>query len=250
MKIRPLKSRIEYINSLELATHKIAEPLGKRITLGPEGKTAFVDSASTVSFVQNVPLQTTQDVLNSTLLAQLAANKQFDRERETEAWYGLYRDVLSNVGWVAQSFAFSRFNSADTTLRLDKVVISILRAVLSGNELALLEDTLEALIAPQNEPQLDLFDSQSSQNEGGNFQLGTVTADPGGNSVMSLGSYYFHSTEHQRRFLWVEWESASINFWTSAQKIVLNETIYGTVRQAVIDKLGDSANRFISGIEI
>lgn len=44
--------------------------------------------------------------MNSTLLAQLAANKKFDRETDTANWYSEYANVLETVGWVVTSFGW------------------------------------------------------------------------------------------------------------------------------------------------
>ena len=55
-----------------------------------------------VTFVDGLSGQQKEDVLNSTLLAQLTANRKHDRERDTGAWYDAYRGVLEQVGWASQ----------------------------------------------------------------------------------------------------------------------------------------------------
>ena len=45
-------------------------------------------------------------MLNSTLFAQLAANKKHDRQNETTEWYNYYKYVLETVGWNVQSFEY------------------------------------------------------------------------------------------------------------------------------------------------
>ena len=53
----------------------------------PQPASANVDAASVVTFVDGLSGQQKEDVLNSTLLAQLTANRKHDRERDTGAWY-------------------------------------------------------------------------------------------------------------------------------------------------------------------
>jgi len=67
-----------------------------------QAASANVDAASVVTFVDGLSQQQKEDVLNSTLLAQLATNKQHNRERDMVGWYGTYRSVLEQVGWVSQ----------------------------------------------------------------------------------------------------------------------------------------------------
>src|SRR5947209_20542739 len=72
----------------------------------PNKPSAHVVASSTASFVAGVSKQHREDVLNSTLLADLAASKKYDRENDTENWYQFYRTVLENVGWVIVEFSF------------------------------------------------------------------------------------------------------------------------------------------------
>lgn len=44
------------------------------------------------------------DVLHSTLLAQLSADAHYDRTEQTQEWYAFYLGVLNNVGWVTVKF--------------------------------------------------------------------------------------------------------------------------------------------------
>ena len=70
---------------------------------GPQPRSSFVVAASVVSFADGVTGQQKEDLLNSTLLAQLAANRRHDRERDTLNWYDAYRRVLRGVGWRSET---------------------------------------------------------------------------------------------------------------------------------------------------
>jgi hypothetical protein len=70
---------------------------------GPQPHSAYVAAASVVSFADGVTGQQKEDLLNSTLLAQLGANHRFDREKDTLNWYGAYRTVLWGIGWHSET---------------------------------------------------------------------------------------------------------------------------------------------------
>jgi hypothetical protein len=254
MEILKVKSRLDYVTGLQLATTtKVDEKLFKEkvVSFKEEGEAAATVAGSTVSFIGGVPMQKQQDVLNSTLLAQLAANKAFDREKQTEQWYGKYKEVLENIGWVIQNFSFNRQSSSGTTVQMDKVALDILAAAMSGNELAVLTATIKALKdADPNSKEITLFDTNGSSGEGGNFQLSTASLDPNGNVKMSLGAFYFSASEHQTRFLFFSWSTRDLNLYAGVQGIILNEQIYATVRQAIIEKLGDKAQTYVANINI
>lgn len=258
MQTKSIQNRIDYIANLELATYNgrlqeaSSDQQTQRDLAGDLNlKSANVVDGSTVSFQVGVPKQQQGDVLDSTLLAQLAANKAFDRETETEAWYGKYREVLENLGWVVSSFGFSRLTDSGATIKLDKVALQLMAAAVSGNELALLTQTLDALENMDDDSKaITLFDGSGSNAEGGNFQISAASLDPNNNVNMSLGTFYFKATEHKARFLFIRWKTHSINIYGSAQNVTLNERIYDQVRNAVTEKLGKKATALVASIDI
>lgn len=255
MEVLAPTTRADYVASLAIAAPESAAPKSARSATGPtftdEGDAAFVDAGSAVSFVSGLTPERQRDVLNSTLLAQLAANKKYDREKATEQWYGFYREVLENLGWVVGNFGFKRFEASGTSVRMDKAALEVIKAIATGNELLVLTSTLDALDkANPDSDQIRLFEGNSSSGEDGNFQLATATQDDSGNVSMALGAFYFKADEHRGRFLFWSWSTNSINFYFSTQRVVLNEEIYRTVRQAVVAKLGDHAQTFVDDLEI
>ncbi len=250
LRIRTPNSRIDYINGLGLAASRDA-PVAKRARPADEAASANTVDGSTVSFVAGFPVLQKYDVLNSTLLAQLAANFAHDRENETEQWYRKYLEVLENVGWVLQGFSFAKYNAASASFTMDKIVLTIIAALATGSQLAVVAAALNALReAGDDDKALTVFDAGGSSGPAGNFQISGATCDPDKNTSMTLGSFYFKSTEHRARFLFWEWSSQSVNMYYSAQSVTLNDQIYAMVRQAVIDKLGDNAQKYIADIQI
>lgn len=256
MKISATQSVFNYINELELAAtsavhlkHEV-KPL-ELLNKSTDEKSAAVDAGSTVSFVSGIPTQQKQDVLNSTLLAQLAANHAYDREKDTEQWYRKYSEVLQNIGWVTSAFGFEHYKSSSDSLQMSKVALDIIGSIASGNELDVLETTLQALnhLDPGSDA-FEVFGQNGSSSDGGNFQLGTAAMDDNQDVSMCLGAFYFKANEHKTNFLFWSWSTKSVQMYTSAQNIVLNNQIYAKVRNAVIDKLGDKAQQFIKDIQI
>lgn len=249
-RIRKPESRINYINSLGLAASRDMSAT-QLPTRSEEAPSANAVDGSTVSFVSGFPTVQKNDVLNSTLLAQLAANFAYDRETETEQWYRKYLEVLENVGWVLQGFAFAKYNSASASFTMDKVVLTIIAALATQVQLAVVTATLNALRqAGDSDKALEVFDAGGSSGPAGNFQISGATCDPDKNTSMTLGSFYFRTTEHRARFLFWEWNSQSTNMYYSSQSVTLNDQIYATVRQAVIDKLGENALKYVADIQI
>ena len=241
-----------FVESLELPA---PPPFVARMELGApqitEGqKSAFVNGGSLTSFVSDLTAQHQSDVLNSTLLAQLAANKKFDREEQTVEWYKFYRNVLENVGWVIQAFDFTKFKASGATFTVDKVVLDLLASIASENEMEVVHETLHAFEALADEDnRLRIFDDQSHSLDKGNFQI-AVASESGGVVAMKMAAFHFTTSQHVTRVLWFGFSSSKTDLYHGAQQISLNEEIYGQVRSPVVDKLGENAHRFIHNLEI
>lgn len=106
MQAIPDVNRRSFVQSLELDEFPFHVGKGQR----------YVSDGSLVSFVSSLTGEQKQDVLDSSLLAQLAANKKYDRESDTDKWYKEYTNVMQMLGWVMQGFKFGRYKSSAASL--------------------------------------------------------------------------------------------------------------------------------------
>jgi hypothetical protein len=68
---------------------------------------AAVEGGAVVSFVAGLEGEDKIDVLSSIQIAQRAAKARFDRFADTKGWYGAFVEVLEQLGWVIDAFAFT-----------------------------------------------------------------------------------------------------------------------------------------------
>ena len=244
------KRFLEELSLPEIDTSRPAVFRPKAAAFQAEKEGAAVNAGSLVSFVSGLTEIHKSDVLNSTLLAQLAASRKTDRFQHTFDWYTHYTTVLAQVGWTVPAFAFRDYRPSSSSFQLSDAVLEILGAIATGDEMDILRTSLSSLKdKPGNEGPLTLFDQQSFPETKGTFQIFPVGEDDG-QLVMAMSAMQFNSQEHVTRFLWWSWSSTTVKLQQSAQKAVLNEDLYRQVRQQVIDKLGDRAKQFIKDIEI
>lgn len=263
------ENMVSFINSLELPPAELVHvgrkatiPIMSMIAAGvpttdgvatadPAKPSGFVNSGSLVSFVAGVSPQNQADVLNSTLLAQLAANKKFDREKNTTDWYAYYRNVLENVGWVVQAFQFDKYNVGGASVTVDKIVLDVLAAIATGNDLAVITTTLNAVknLSKSNDNRIVLFDHASHGASNGNFQISSC-AESGGQVAMKIGAFYFSSNQNVERFLWFNFSSSNSTIYKGAQDMTLNGKVFEQARTTVVTKLGDNAKNFVANLDI
>ena len=211
----------------------------------------LVDAGSLVSFVGNVGKQQRTDVLNSTLFAQLAADKKFNRQRQAEKWFEFYQFVLSKLGWNIQEYHFEEYKSHGEKMQISEEIVSILRATLSKDELEVVERTIKSLQSSENEPCWNVFSQKcSAASSNANLQILTCKVDSSGQITMSLGSFHFSAKSMQPRWLWFHYNSANIIFYKCTPISTLNITVYDAVRDEIIKKLGDYTQRLIRDLKI
>ena len=174
---KKMESRIKFIESLELDLDSIQAKKSLQTAYGKkpvDGKDeAFVNTGSLVSFTDKLSGEDKEDVLNSTMLAQLHANKVANRYTDTIGWYKAYFDVMEKIGWIVlSSFTFRQFKSKSASFKISEVCLELIKALV-GDDAAVLKDVVEMFTAlSKNEGGLTLFDTHSfSSNKGGNLSL-------------------------------------------------------------------------------
>jgi hypothetical protein len=211
---------------------------------------AYVDDGSLVTFGAGVSKQHKSDVLNSCLLAQLAANKQFDREEKPKEWYDYYKYVLENVAWVIRGWEFQKFETSGATFDMQDVVIKVLAAIATGNDVAIIKETIEALKAlSKDDHRVVLFDRSTTKDKKGNFQVSAAT-ETDMIVAMKLGAFFFETETAVTSVLWFRFSSSKTSFYKGAQVVALDEEIYKQIREDIVKKLGDRASKFVADIDI
>lgn len=154
-----LRASRHYIEALELP-----ELHSKRSS----DTNSVIDSAACInnrmlqSFAADLTEQQKSDVLNSTLLAQLAADKAYPKDEhgryDVKGWYNKFSEVLLNLGWVSQNTAFWQYKIHGESFTADKAILEIINGLLQNNALLLAQATINALKnLPENDSKLTLF---------------------------------------------------------------------------------------------
>lgn len=215
------------------------------------GDAGAVVAGSVLSFTADLTGDHRQNVLDSTLLAQLASNTKFNATADPVGWYEHYTRVLQEVGWVIQGRGFSKHEKRSGTLELNKAALGILEAVLSPAKLQVLAKTLDALKrASEGSQALTVFGGNAASSSNGVFQLGAAEQDGNGNVTLGLGTFYFKTDEREGRFLFVTWRDDQIGLEFVAEQATLNEQVYAVVKPHVDAKLAEKRAHFVQSLSI
>lgn len=211
---------------------------------------SFLSSKSVVSFASEVSENNRRDILNSTLLAQLAANKKFPDDVQVLEWYREFVKVLSTIGWVMEEAAFSTFKSAKDIFEVENAIINILTTAFGGDYLSVITKTLDAIkdLSDDN-GKITAFEKNTHSLSKGAFQI-ALAVERNNTVSMQLGTFMLTSSNEIKKILFFKSTTDRTKLEYCSRKATLNEEIYAKVRQIVIDKLGDRVTNFVTEIDI
>lgn len=240
------------VRTLKLDEHcTLQSPAESGVSTANGFREGFVDAGSLVCFNSNVHPEQKYDVLESTLFAQLTANAKYNRFTDSNNWYKFYNKVMAKVGWLTQEFvSFDECISFPPVFKISDVVIEIFSRELGdeGERIRVVKDTIDRL--KQSDEGLNLFDSNSTSDKNGNFQILSCTVDKSNQvSVAFLGSH-LKSSEIAPNYFFAKMKKNDVHLFKSNQVFTLNEDVYSQVREEVKKKLGKRAKDFIRNLKI
>ncbi|MDR0277939.1 MAG: hypothetical protein LBJ37_08645 [Paucimonas sp.] len=213
------------------------------------GDSAAVAGESLVSFVSGLSQQAREDVLNSTLLMQLAASKMYDKATQREEWFKFYTEGLARLGWTLSHQEMHLYHPSQQSFTVDGVALEMIGGATGGSAFSsVAQRTFEAL---RKEPHaLRLFLDNSNSGNVGTFQIMPCAQSVTGEVTMLLNCMQVVRNVTAREFLFMTFGKNDLRIYRSTQTSVLNVQTYAQVRQAVIAKLGQHAQRFVAHLKI
>ncbi|KAM3093837.1 hypothetical protein ACKFKF_28430 [Phormidesmis sp. 146-12] len=217
----------------------------------PQPASGAINGNIVNSFVDGVTGQQKNDVLNSCLLAQLAANVKFDKTQDPINWTKFYGNVLENVGWVIPQFQFRGLRSNQARFTMDAVVIRLLKGLLTQDQMETVQATIDAVKAlEEGDRRLRIFSRESTKNSAGDFLVSNVGVSANETLSMKLGAFAFNTSSSVTNILWWSFSGNATSMQVMSTTFVLNEQVYDRVRDAILNKLGNRAVNYIGGLDI
>lgn len=215
----------------------------------------FVDAGSLVCFNSKVYRQHIDDVLESTLIAQLAANKKYDRFTDSHHWYKAYSETISQVGWLTQRFvSFSEYIPLPDVFKISDVVIKIFSQMFVDEEemVKIVKDAIDKLEQSKAKEGLSLFGSNSTSEseKNGNFQILSCSVDKSNQVSVAFLGFYFNSKKTTRNFFFEKMKKSDVHLFKSEQIFTLNEDQYSQLREEVKKKLGERTKNYVKNLQI
>lgn len=203
---------------------------------------AQVNSGALLCFDGSVPAQALDDISNSVLFCQLAADKKFDRKTTPQDWSAYLLSVLTTVGWTMQSTSQTSETARGTvdwgalvTARMSRAASRLAKeGIAACDDLPATANAIRIWNAAVLSPASNLFL--------------IAAAPPAGSSVaLSLCLCSFQPAAPTTGFLAWDLQYDIGLVWLD---LTLNESVYARVRQTIIDKLGDRPKYLVADVQL
>lgn len=202
------------------------------------GPSAAVVAGSIVAFAPGISDQHRQDVLQSLLLAQLAANAKADRQKDPAGWFTAYRGVLEQIAWVVEGSAVvSRYQPPFAKFTVGTVVDDAFRPKLLAEQLPFVTAAIAAFRSGQNSGAQLVFECPSHAGGIGNFQV-ALAGEENGAVTIRLAQISFNAPQHVVQLLQEEFTNAA-QFRVGFLALSMNEEVFAKLRPAIAAKLQD-----------
>jgi hypothetical protein len=251
--ISPDRAR-NYIKSLQLPERRIrgAKSAGTvELNFEQAKNQAVVAGSDIVSFVKGVIPERREDIVNCSLLAQLAAKKQASDPSKIYDWYDAYFEVLTNIGWAVQERGFATYAEASKNFQAHEAVMKVAASLLgpAAPALAVVQATLDALKSMSTDsPWLTLFNRESQSANTARFQV--TLAEPGeaDQFLVSLMAFGIEAQATLTQVLFFKFKSSEASLKHYSGKVTINTHVLTKVRDLIKEKIAAHAFDFIKAL--
>jgi hypothetical protein len=251
-KITP-KSAREFLSAVKLPSPARArggvEGVREIIDFNAQKNQAMVVASDIVSFVKGVSNERRQDIVNSSLLAQLVANKKVPDKKNIIEWYNAYFDVLENIGWVIQDRSFSSYTEEADGLEAHEAIIKVASVFLGGapTALAVVISTLEALKSmDSSKPWITIFDRESKQAKTGHFQIALAEQGDNDQFLVSLMAFSLKAESTLTQILFFKIRNDEVELEKCSGKVTINDEVLTSIRDQVKQKIAAHTKDYVA----
>lgn len=201
---------------------------------------AQINEGALLAFEGTLSKQMIDDISNSLLFAQLAADRQFDRHTATADWQKTFFSTLSVVGWIIGSLS-EKSTVAASPADWTKLIASYMP---ENVDQLVISSMTAAQQLPATSNAINIWSDAALDGDEGVVIIGPsyISGDSPNTSIALLK---FTFKRNLSGFL--KW-SSDFNISATIMTMELNESLYSRVRKSIIIKLGNRPQYMVASV--
>jgi hypothetical protein len=213
---------------------------------------ATVVGSSVVSFVTGVTAENRRDIVNCSLLGQLAANKAVPCREDIRAWYEAYFDALSHLGWVIQERGFAQYREGGDNFEANNAVLSVATVLFGAapSSLAVVQSTLDAMKSMACGPWITIFRRESQSAKAARFQISLVEPTRDNGFSVALMAFELEATATLAQVLFFKFQSSEAMLRHASGRVTIDCDILTAVRSAIAEKISAYTRNYIADLPL
>jgi hypothetical protein len=213
---------------------------------------AAVVGSDVVSFVPEITPEQRQDIVNTSLLAQLAANKKVPDPQDLDgilAWYTAYFHAMTSMGFALQGEGFAEYAESSDTFEANEAIIEIAKTALAGAPAALplVIKTLESLKSlSQDSPWITVFHRESRNGNTARFQVSVANTA----STLNVMAFGIRAHASITQVLFFKFKKSDTTLQHNSSTLTIDPIVLAGIRDAVVQKITTFSKDFVAGLEV
>lgn len=227
---------------------RAAAPPADGAPLAAGRRQAAVVGSELLSFAENVGTAWRQDLIDSSLLAQLVAKKRVPDSTRIFDWYDAYFDTLAQIGWAVQDKSFSVYVERSDHFSAHEAILKVAGTLLgpAATSLALVTTTLESMKSMRDDsPWITVFDRESRSASSARFQVSVAEQGAGDELSVSLMAFGLEAKTTLTQVLLFKSQTSQATLRHCAARVGIDTVVLAGVRDALRAKLIGRANEFV-----
>lgn len=244
---------IDFVQSVSLPDAGPSFESAPSLPTIPDGQTVITVGSQLIEFDRNTAVATRMPVVNSMLLAQLAANKAVSQATDVVAWYNKYNEVLQGVGWQVGNFEMQEQDVKSKKAHLHQEIIPVLTALLGPAVAAssLVINVLKGLQNMDKESQwIRLFERNSQHARGAKFAVSYIDADAQGNPQINAVSFAILAESTVTQVLFFKFSSARAHLKKASTQLSAPKTLLQATEAAIAARVTAFVTDFVANVDI
>jgi hypothetical protein len=225
---------------------------GARPAFDPAKDQATVVGSEIISFVRGVPAPIRDNIVNCSLLAQLAAKKVTSGQNNSQAWYDVYFDTLTAIGFAVEERGFAQYHQKGNDLEAHKAILKIAATLFgpASTALAVVESTLDAMHSFIDGPWLTIFKRESETATAGRFQVTVVEPARNSGSTLGLMAFELEGNAMLTQILFFKFRSSDVILRHASGKVTIDTEILDVISAELSQKIAAYARSYVAELPL
>jgi hypothetical protein len=224
------------------------------LALKTEVQQSFAVGSGLLSFDVGVTVDRRKAAINSTLLAQLAANKAYpevDAANYTSNWYSFYFNTLTNLGWVLQGDSTVHTYTSTSTGTVEQELLTLASSLVGATGAAAVKAIFDSLAKlGDGNPIITVFKESAEKLNLAQFTVSLASNDANDGFLIDGIQFDLEAEGIDDQVLFIEWKSQSATITWRNIKLSLADDVYASVADAVAKKVAAFVGAKVSSIDV